>query len=777
MAPASKRRKLSNESNDDRPVQLQNEQAQEKRHSLFVRNLAPAVTQERLVEHFSQSFPLKHATIVLDHDSKQSRGFGFVTFADAEDAQAALAEFNDSILEGRKIKVEVAEARNREISDHVGGRASSKNIKGEELRAKRQQSQQDNKPPKLIVRNLPWSVKTSEDLAKLFLSYGKVKEAIVPSLGSNKKMQAGYGIVIIRGKENAERALKGVNGKVVDGRTLAVDWAVDKQTWQQVKQQELAQQDEETTAVADKLQEEKNDDATSSTGAEVEDDEDRGVRVGSETSPEDVNASDDDDDDAVNGDNDLDESDIESIVGEDADGAADQAQSISTFNTENTTIFIRNLPYDTTDEDLYEHFTTHFGPVRYARVVFDTETDRPRGTGFVCFRHESDAKSCVQAAPKQDTTSHNAYDAYHNKQSILQNSSSDPSGKYTLSGRLLSVTRALPKNEADRRASESATTRLAKQQSDKRRLYLLSEGTISAGSKLYNSLSKTEIDMRAASAKQRQKLAKTNPNLGLSLTRLSVRNLPRFVDGRALKSLAREAIVGFATDVKAGLRQPISKEELARDGEAGKEAEAQRKAAGRGVVRQAKIVYESETTGGKVAEGKGGRSRGYGFIEYWGHRSALMGLRWLNGHLVKRPDDKKGSKTEDDGEKGKRLIVEFAIENAQVVQRRNERERRVKDRHERGDGEESRQDRKFSGGKRKRADEDDFKQAKAGNSVMSTNKKPRKNGTATAESDVKTKAKAKAKVEVTEEEQVEKNKTAMRNRIIAQKRAKRKGRK
>ena len=63
-------------------------------------------------------------------------------------------------------------------------------------------------------------------------------------------------------------------------------------------------------------------------------------------------------------------------------------------------------------------------------------------------------------------------------------------------------------------------------------------------------------------------------------------------------------------------------------------------------------------------KGGAGRSRGYGFIEYVSRRAALMGLRWLNGHPVKAAT----------GERNKRLIVEFAIGNAQVVSRRKDRE-------------------------------------------------------------------------------------------------------
>ncbi|KAK5946627.1 RNA recognition motif-containing protein [Knufia obscura] len=793
MEPATKRRKLSNEGIETVSEHKESTTEQDKRQSLFVRSIPASVTKEKLIEHFSQSYPLKHATIVLDPQTKVSRGFGFVTFTDAADAQAALAEFNNSLLEGRKIKVEPAEARHREVDENIDGKAHSKNTKGQELRAKREQQQEDNKPPKLIVRNLPWSIKTADDLAKLFLSYGKVKHAVVPKL-PGEKGQAGFGIVIIRGKKNAERALEGVSGREIDGRTLAVDWAVDKETWQKVQQQgneqeeattEEAQVNGTVTLAADAADDASEDDADES-GIAL-DNEKVGLEPADDTSSDgsDEEAADEeeseDEDDA-----DLDEDDISGLA------APDTPASKSTYNTENTTVFLRNIPYDTTDESLTDHFQTHFGPTRYARVVYDHETERPRGTAFVCFRHEIDAKECVKNCPKQD-----APDSRNHKSSapsILQDTTLDPSGKYTLDGRLLHVTRALPKPEADRRATESASTRLAKQQSDKRRLYLLSEGTVSPGTTLYNQLSKTELDIRAGSAKQRQKLVKTNPNLGLSLTRLSIRNLPRWVDARALKALAREGIVGFASDVKEGRRAAISKEELARDGEIGRQAEAQRKAAGKGVVKQAKIVYESEMTGGKVAEWKGGRSRGYGFVEYWGHRSALMGLRWLNGHLVKRPKGEEAKGKDMDGdERGKRLIVEFAIENAQVVQRREEREKRDKWRRTKeaeGKDEEGKdevpakgkaRDREFKG-KRDNKDKGGRSLVKGRGQAQTQDHKRKRDSKDEGRVNGADKKQKKGPdtskaTERDAKDQDEKNKVAARNRIIAQKRQKRRNRK
>ena len=65
---------------------------------------------------------ITEATVISDRDTGRSRGFGFVTFADDEAADKAVAAFNQTELDGRTIKVDVAQAKNR---DRDGGRPGS----------------------------------------------------------------------------------------------------------------------------------------------------------------------------------------------------------------------------------------------------------------------------------------------------------------------------------------------------------------------------------------------------------------------------------------------------------------------------------------------------------------------------------------------------------------------------------------------------------------------------------------------------------------------------
>jgi nucleolar protein 4 len=620
--------------------------------SLFVRSLAPHTTTETLTNFFSQHFPVKHATVVVDPGTKKSRGYGFVTFTDVEDTQAAKEQLQGQKIDGRPISLDIAESRHRQ----PGAGAQDAATKKEDRRAALAEAR---KAPKLIIRNLPWSIKHSDQLAALFRPYGLVKYADVPQ---HKGKLSGFGFVTMRGRKNAQAAIDGVNEKIIDGRILSVDWAVSKDEWQK------DQKPDETNPTTPTKPEVVNEDDDISIDEGEEDDVDEQEGKGDEDGnlDEDLknfmknhfeNLEEEKDSDADEEEEDDDEEANSDEEGENHDDAAPVTSARPQITDNSTTVFVRNLPFTATDEQLKAHFE-QFGRVNYARVVHDRATDRPAGTGFVRFATEADFKACLKGAPRAQQS------AVTNKKSILQNEMADEAGKYTIDGRILQVTQAVNKDEATRLAQTATAAREGKIQ-DRRRLYLLAEGAIPKDSPIFRMLSPSEVKIRDQSAAQRKKMIQSNPSLHVSLTRLAVRNMPRNLDSKGLKALAREAVVGFASDVKAGLRQPLSKEENNRGGEEDKEAERRRKQKGKGIVKQAKIMFENKA-GSKVPEMDGaGKSRGYGFIEYTSHRWALMGLRWLNGHAVKTEDGKT-----------LRLIVEFAIENQQVVARRRDLQER-----------------------------------------------------------------------------------------------------
>jgi len=59
-------------------------------------------------------------------------------------------------------------------------------------------------------------------------------------------------------------------------------------------------------------------------------------------------------------------------------------------------IYVGNMSFDLTEEDLREAFGKH-GEVSSVRIITDRETGRPRGFGFVEMANDDEAKQAMEA--------------------------------------------------------------------------------------------------------------------------------------------------------------------------------------------------------------------------------------------------------------------------------------------------------------------------------------------------------------------------------------------
>lgn len=64
-------------------------------------------------------------------------------------------------------------------------------------------------------------------------------------------------------------------------------------------------------------------------------------------------------------------------------------------------IYIGNLPYDTTEEQVVDLFK-EFGEVNRAALVKDRETGRPRGFGFVEMPNDDEARKAIDGLSGKD---------------------------------------------------------------------------------------------------------------------------------------------------------------------------------------------------------------------------------------------------------------------------------------------------------------------------------------------------------------------------------------
>lgn len=78
---------------------------------LFIGGLAFSTSNDRLREVFAEAGSVESAAVVTDRETGQSRGFGFVEMASAEEAAAAVKKFNGQQVDGRTLKVEIANSK------------------------------------------------------------------------------------------------------------------------------------------------------------------------------------------------------------------------------------------------------------------------------------------------------------------------------------------------------------------------------------------------------------------------------------------------------------------------------------------------------------------------------------------------------------------------------------------------------------------------------------------------------------------------------------------
>ncbi|KAI0316392.1 hypothetical protein OF83DRAFT_1164375 [Amylostereum chailletii] len=531
------------------------------------------------------------------------------------------------------------------------------------------------------------------------------KEAEKAMEGCNGvKVRAGFAEGLVKDKQKrkkAKREEKKAKEKADGGagdedddekeegeRVIAVDWALSKDKWEVEKQRMVDAEEEEDTSES-----------------QSSDEEDESSALG-------LHEGDEDDSDEHSEDDDDDRSDIE-------ERTKPQLPPPET----GTTLFIRNIPFEATEDELRTLFRS-FGPLRYARITMDHATGRSRGTGFACFWNKSDADKAVEQSDilRADTIG-SAETPKKNPFTMPSILTPDPSAlsaqSLVLHGRTLDVVRAVTRDEAGRLKDEGEK---AREKADKRNMYLLREGVILPNTPAAQNLPLVELEKRSNSFNARRTLLKSNPSLYVSKTRLSIRQIPLFVSEGMIRRLALHAVRAFEEDVKAGRRAPLTADELAvpeevqEDGV--KKAMSQKdkdKDKKKGRVKQAKIIRQQSRVDARTGLG---RSRGYGFLEMRTHADSLRVLRWANNNpkvgtmwglwekevaeADRKAKAKKGETEKDDkkdklkkaeGDEVERkadpskgaLIVEFSIENVQVVQRRATKERVARTKKDEGD--------------------------------------------------------------------------------------------
>merc|ERR1712212_1458920 len=181
--------------------------------NVYVKNINDEYDEAKLNEMFQKFGKISSVKVMKSNDEK-NKGFGFVSFEDAETAESACAELNGTEVNGKTIYV---------------GRAQKKAERQMELKKKFEQMKMERlnryQGVNLYVKNLDDTI-DDERLRQEFEPFGTITSAEVMSEEGRSK---GFGFVCFSSPEEATRAVTEMNGRIIVSKPLYVALAQRKE--------------------------------------------------------------------------------------------------------------------------------------------------------------------------------------------------------------------------------------------------------------------------------------------------------------------------------------------------------------------------------------------------------------------------------------------------------------------------------------------------------------------------------------------------------------------
>nr|XP_045583127.1 RNA-binding protein 28-like [Procambarus clarkii] len=581
--------------------------------SLIVTHLPADISRREIQDYFSEVGPVKKCHLVRDKNGT-FKGMAYIIYSFVEDAKQAVKKYDNSTFNGKILRVKYSRQRETESDEDVSGAQRNKEEDGEENETnikKKKTKRKDKRQPakqrkgRIIIRNL--SFKADEKIVEEHFSvYGKIREVSI--LRKHDGKMVGCAFVQFDTKAEALKAIKECNMKPLLGRPIAVDLAVEKERFKPEGSNSEISRDE-TGGAEVKIKEEE---LSNDEKEEIDEENDIKMEIKEESGEEDdikteikeEKASSEDED----GDSGLDDGDETSSDDDDEDDKKHTpsknthapTKGPSKDITEERTLFIKNLPFIATQEEIAE-VLQKFGELKYVLLCIDQLTEHPRGTAFVQFKEREAADACLAAE-------------------------ADPSTKkdFILYGRPMHIMRAISRTELEKRRNEKGQEKVKK---DKRNLFLAREGFVRQGTKAAEGLSKADLALRTRREQVKRRMLQ-NFQIFVSETRLCINNLPEKVDDKRLYAI-------FNKHSPEGAK-----------------------------ITEARIMRDFQN----IDENGKPKSRGYGFVTFTEHEHALAALRKINNNPDIFTNDQ-------------RPIVEFSLENRSVLQARQKRMEKSKEKN------------------------------------------------------------------------------------------------
>lgn len=471
--------------------------------SLIANHLPQDITRREIEEFFSEENPVKKCHLVRDrHDV--FRGMAYIIYHDVEAAAQAVKRFNNCTLNGKVLRVKLSRQRERKkagreqkvqkVEDEVKEEEEEADEKGISKKDYDFRGLRSKKKGRVIIRNL--SFKADEKIVEdHFSKYGKIMEVSILRKKGGKMV--GCAFVQFDTRADAIKAILGCNMKPLLGRPISVDLAVPKEKYK-LSEVKAETPDDEATEVTIK------EEVVSS------DEEDNKEEI--EIKKEKLDSDDED------GDSSLDESiETDSKSEDDEKPTPTKTKQPPTKGpskdvVEERTLFIKNLSFDATDEEIAE-VLRKYGELKYVLLCIDKLTEHPRGTAFAQFMESEAANACLAAE-------------------------ADPSTKteFILHGRQMHIMKAVSREYLEKGKDHKGQQKI---KTDKRNLFLAREGFVRPGTQAAVGLSMADLALRTSREQVKRRMLQ-NLNIFVSTTRLCVHNLPEMLKDKQLEGIFRK---------------------------------------------------------------------------------------------------------------------------------------------------------------------------------------------------------------------------------------------
>ncbi|KAK8751957.1 hypothetical protein OTU49_011293 [Cherax quadricarinatus] len=481
--------------------------------SVIVTQLPRDISRREVQDFFSEVAPVRKCHLVRDKNDT-FKGMAYIVYTLVEDASQAVKQYDNASFKGKILKVKFSHQRQTEANKTVFGikgdvkeEDAEENEKEDKARGPRKKINKrepgKQRKGRIIIRNL--SFKADEKLVEEhFSKYGKIREVSI--LRKKDGKMVGCAFVQFNEKAEALKAITECNMKPLLGRLIAVDLAVEKEKFMPYKTSTEISMD------VDKVKEIKvKEEVLSYDEKEDSDEEDDDIKTEikeeKESSNELSDSELDDGDESYSSKSEDDDDDEEEPMPVKAKFPA--AQGPSKDITEERTLFLKNLPFAATDEDIAE-VLRKFGELKYVLLCIDQLTEHPRGTAFAQFKEREAADACLAAA-------------------------TNPAAKneFILYGRPMHIMRAISRMELERKKSEKDLEKITK---DKRNLYLAREGFVRQGTRAALGVSNTDLALRTRREQVKRRMLQ-NLHIFVSKIRLCINNLPDRIGDKQLHAI------------------------------------------------------------------------------------------------------------------------------------------------------------------------------------------------------------------------------------------------